>query len=204
MENYNNRRVRYYDQAAPEFDYAFQGIGSFADRKRPAGFKREFRALEHRISALPPCQILDVACGTGFLTRRLRGEVIGLDLSERMLAIARARVPEATFVRGDAFSLPFANSSFDKVFTSNFYGLLLPSERTRFLREARRVATELVVVDLRASLDGTEPGGWQERTLSDGSHHRIYRKYFMAQDLAEELGAGRILFEGRWFVMVAG
>ena len=67
-----------------------------------------------------------MACGTGLLTRHLRGEVTGLDRSEEMLKIARKRVPEATFIRGDAFNLPFPNSSFDRVFTSNFYGLLLP------------------------------------------------------------------------------
>ena len=35
---------------------------------------------------------LDVACGTGFITQHLSGEVVGLDQSEAMLAIARERV----------------------------------------------------------------------------------------------------------------
>jgi ubiquinone/menaquinone biosynthesis C-methylase UbiE len=42
-----------------------------------------------------------------------------------MLEITRQRVPGATFVQGDAFSLPFPDDLFDRVFTSNFYGLLL-------------------------------------------------------------------------------
>ena len=45
--------------------------------------------------------------------------------------------------------------------------------------------------------------GWQERTLSDGSEHFIYRRYFTAEDLVDELGGGRIIFAGASLVMVA-
>ena len=61
------------------------------------------------VAALPPARTLDVACGTGFLTRYLRGEVTGLDASESMVSIARSRMPEARFVVGDALALPFAD-----------------------------------------------------------------------------------------------
>ena len=74
------------------------------------------------------------------------GEVVGLDASERMLEAARAQAPAATFVRGDALSLPFEDAAFDRVFTSYFYCHLEEEERRRFLAEARRVAPELVVV----------------------------------------------------------
>jgi ubiquinone/menaquinone biosynthesis C-methylase UbiE len=90
---------------------------------------------------------LDVACGTGFLTRHLRGDVVGLDHSPRMLAIAEEQAPNAELVRGDALDLPFGDDSFDRVFAGHFYGHLEPDERATFLREARRVAPELVVVD---------------------------------------------------------
>ena len=83
--------------------------------------------------------MLDVACGTGFL--------VGLDDSERMLEIARARLPQAEFVRRDVLSLPFPDDSFDRVLTGRFYGHLDERERLTFLAEARRVAPELVVVD---------------------------------------------------------
>jgi ubiquinone/menaquinone biosynthesis C-methylase UbiE len=201
--DYNDRRARYYDRAAPEYDNAVLGIGSYADRERPTSLDEDLGTLGRTISRLPPGRILDVACGTGFLTRYLRGKVTGLDASEKMLKIAQERDPEATFIRGDAFNLPFADASFDRVFASNFYGLLLPEERTRFLAEARRVAPELVLVEMTGPLDGTKPEGWQQRMLSDGSRHRIYRRYFTAEDLAEELGGGGILFAGALFVMVA-
>ena len=43
--------------------------------------------------------------------------------------------------------------------------------------------------------------GWQERTLSEGSEHLIYRRYFTAEDLTEEIG-GEVLFEGTYLVAV--
>ena len=200
MKDYHVRRSNYYDRRAAEYDDAYLGTGLWSDLRRK-GSEEELRALGRAISGLSAVRVLDVACGTGFLTRHLRGEVVGLDLSEAMLEIARQRVPEATFVQGDAFSLPFPDDSFDRVFTSNFYGLLLSHERSAFLREVRRVAPEFVVVET------TPPGvleeGWQERTLSDGSRHKIYRRYFRATGLAEELGGGRVLFAGELFVMVA-
>ena len=147
-----------------------------------------------------------MACGTGVLTQYLKGEVTGLDGSEEMLKIARERVPGATFVQGDAFSLPFPDSSFDRVFTSNFYGLLLPHERSVFLKEIRRIAPELVGVEI-VEQDMKKLGwrkretGWQERTLSDGTEHLIYRRYFTAKDLAGEL-RGEVLFDGKFLSMV--
>ena len=172
----------------------------FAARDRP-GWEEDVAALCGVVAALPPARTLDVACGTGFLTRHLRGEVTGLDASESMVAIARSRMPEARFVVGDALALPFADGSFDRVFTGHFYDHLQPGERERFLAEARRVAGELVVAD-SALREGVEPVQWQERVLNDGSRHQVYKRYFTGDGLAEELGGGEVLHDGPWFVVV--
>src|SRR5436309_452409 len=112
----------------------------------PSCVRRSMRSRARAIAELPPARTLDVACGTGFLTRHLRGDIVGLDQSERMLALARERLPRATFVSGDALRLPFGEGTFDRLFTSYFYCHLETAERERFLGEARRVARELVVV----------------------------------------------------------
>jgi demethylmenaquinone methyltransferase/2-methoxy-6-polyprenyl-1,4-benzoquinol methylase len=153
------------------------------------------------LAALRPARVLDVACGTGFLTRHLRGEVVGLDQSEAMLRIARERVPTATFLRGDALTLPFPDKSFERVVTAHFYGHLQEAERRAFLAEARRVADELVVVD-SALRDAVDPVEMQERILGDGSRWQVYKRYFRADELSAELGCGEILFAGSWFVVV--
>ena len=172
----------------------------FATRDRP-GWDEEVAALCSVVSALPPARTLDVACGTGFLTRWLRGEVTGLDASGGMIEIARSRMPGSRFVVGDGLSLPFADGEFERVFTGHFYDHLQPAERERFLVEARRVASELVVAD-SALRDGVEREQWQERMLNDGSRHTIYKRYFTAAGLADELGGGEVLHDGAWFVVV--
>jgi demethylmenaquinone methyltransferase/2-methoxy-6-polyprenyl-1,4-benzoquinol methylase len=191
---------RYYDQRAREYDDWWLGRRIFARRPRP-GWDDEVATVLAVAAALPPARVLDVACGTGFLTRHLRGEVTGLDQSATMVSIAAERLPDGAAVQGDAVPLPFPDGGFDRVFTSHFYGHLQPAERAPFLAEARRVAGELVVVDA-AMRDDTEPEEWQERKLEDGSRHRVYKRFFTPDGLLAELGGGRVLHAGRWFVVV--
>jgi ubiquinone/menaquinone biosynthesis C-methylase UbiE len=188
----------YYDRRAREYDDWWLGTGRFAERDRP-GWDEEVQALTGALAALAPARTLDIACGTGFLTRHLPGELVGLDQSATMIDEARRQAPEATFVQGDALELPFEDGSFDRIFTAHFYGHLEGEDRERFLREARRVARELVVAD-SALRDDVEPEEQQERILNDGSRWEVYKRYFTAEGLAAELGGGEIIFAGRWFV----
>jgi ubiquinone/menaquinone biosynthesis C-methylase UbiE len=191
----------YYEQRAAEYDDWWLGRGIFARRERP-GWDAEVVAVVRAVEALPPARVLDVACGTAFITRHLRGEVTGLDQSETMVRIAAERLPGGRVVRGDAVPLPFADGGFERVFTGSFYGHLLDGERERFLAEARRVAGELVVLDAALRAGGVAEE-WQERKLNDGSRHRIYKRFFTPDGLLAELGGGRVLHAGDWFVMVA-
>lgn len=84
-------------------------------------------------------QVLDLACGTGEMTRRLvRPDrlVVGLDLSAANLAEAGRDLP-GPWVQADVAYLPFADGSFDAVVTS--LGLGVVSDRLRFLKEVARV-----------------------------------------------------------------
>src|SRR4051794_17203341 len=61
-------------------------------------------------------QLLDLACGTGnaAAVAAARGaRVTGLDSSQRLLEVARERVPDGEFVHGDMGDLPFADAAFD-------------------------------------------------------------------------------------------
>jgi ubiquinone/menaquinone biosynthesis C-methylase UbiE len=190
----------YYDRRAPEYDEWYTGEGRFAARARP-GWEEERAELIRVLEALSPARVLDVACGTGYLTRHLRGTVCGLDQSAAMLRIARGQAPRAALVRGDALALPFPDGRFDRVLAAHFYGHLLPGDRAAFLSEARAVGGELVVVD--AGLRGGPPRDeWQDRTLADGSSYRLFKRFFSARQLQAELGEAEILHEGYWFVSV--
>jgi ubiquinone/menaquinone biosynthesis C-methylase UbiE len=190
----------YYDTRAPEYDDWWNERGQYAGRAR-ADWGEDRDTAFAAIAALSPKRTVDVACGTGFVTRLLPGEITGFDQSPRMLDEARAQAPTATYVQGDALELPFENGAFERLFTSHFYGHLEPDDRERFLAEARRVADELVVLDAATHL-GEPRDEWQDRVLNDGSHWPVFKRFFSAEGLLDELGRGEVLHEGTWFVLV--
>lgn len=187
----------YYDKRAREYDEWYTGQGRFAERDRP-GWEVGVEQVIDLVQRLPLARTLDVACGTGFLTRHLRGSIVGIDQSPSMVAITQSRLPEGVALVGDGLRLPVADRAFDRVFSGHFYGHLPPDERTAFLAESRRTAGELVVVD-SARRPGVEPEQWQERVLNDGSRHQVYKRYLSGDQLAEEIG-GQTLLNGQWFV----
>lgn len=186
----------YYDRRAAEYDDWWLGTGLFSQRERP-GWEGEVQQLVELVAGLARVPTLDVACGTGFLTRHLGGEVTALDQSAAMLEVARGRLPRAQVVQADVPPLPFADASFGRVFTSHFYGHLGEALRAELVAEARRVASELVVIDA----GGRDDEQLQERVLNDGSRHRVYKRWFTGGTLARELG-GEVLFDGAWFAVV--
>jgi ubiquinone/menaquinone biosynthesis C-methylase UbiE len=190
----------YYDHRAPEYDDFYLGTGLFAQRVRP-GWAEELATLKAVLASLRFESWLDVACGTGFLTESLSGRVAGLDQSASMLAVARRRVPLGAFVRGDALQLPFRSKQFDGLVAGHFYGHLDEAARRIFLAEAVRVSKSILIVDA-AQRDDVPPEEYQERVLNDGSRHVVYKRYFTAEQLIAEIGAGQTLHSGRWFVAV--
>jgi SAM-dependent methyltransferase len=88
-------------------------------------------------------RVLDVACGTGVLTREVagraggRGEVVGLDVSPGMLTVARERSSTIAWQEGAAESLPFPDQRFDAVVSQ--FGLMFFQDRRAAIREMRRV-----------------------------------------------------------------
>jgi ubiquinone/menaquinone biosynthesis C-methylase UbiE len=187
---------QYYDLRAPYYDDWWVG----AERERP-GWHEELTEAMAAVTSLPPARTLDVACGTGYLTERLEGDVVGMDQSEQMLAEARRRIPDGEFLQGDALSLPFPDGAFDRIFTSYFYCHLVEDDRLRFLAEARRVAAELVVLGSRPQGDDEPWERWEQRPLKDGSMWPVFKRVFDPDALAVELG-GEVLHAGRWFVVV--
>jgi ubiquinone/menaquinone biosynthesis C-methylase UbiE len=201
-ERETDKQMRaHFDQRAAEYDGWWLGTGTFAERERP-GWSAEVEQLIGVVRALPPARVLDVACGTGFLSQHLRGQVVALDQSARMVEIAAARMPHARVIQGDVAPLPFADAEFDRVFTSHFLHHLSPDRRAAFIADARRVGRELVVVeDVRGAEAPAEEV--HERVPSDGSRYPLHRHSFTAAELIAELGVGHVLHEGRWFVVVA-
>lgn len=93
----------------------------------------------------PGQRVLDVACGTGVLSREIAsrttasGCVVGLDPNEGMLALAKEYSPVIEWENGVAESLPFPDESFDTVVCQ--FGLMFFDDRNRAIREMLRVLT---------------------------------------------------------------
>jgi ubiquinone/menaquinone biosynthesis C-methylase UbiE len=189
----------YYHARAPEYDDWWQAKGHYSFLTEDWMVERD--AAFGAIRTLAPARTLDVGCGTGFVTRLLPGEVVAIDQSPAMVEIARTQAQNAEHVVGDGLALPFPDASFERVFTSHFYGHLEEPDRAVFLSEARRVAPELVVFD--AGLHGGEERAeWQVRVLDNGSRWKVYKRFFTGDSLAAELGGGTALHDDRWFVLV--
>ncbi len=87
-----------------------------------------------------PCDVLDIACGAGFLSGYLaeRGHrVTGIDQSAESLAVAAERDPRSTYRVADAYALPFADASFDIVCAMDL--LEHVDDPARVIAEAARV-----------------------------------------------------------------
>jgi ubiquinone/menaquinone biosynthesis C-methylase UbiE len=106
-----------------------------------------FNRLVQLSGAKPGDRVLDVGCGTGYLTRRLaraatpKGKAIGLDASSGMLQQARRACPSDTceFVVGAAEKLEFNDGSFDVVTSSLMLHHLPAQLRAEALSEMHRV-----------------------------------------------------------------
>ncbi len=93
----------------------------------------------------PTDTILDVACGTGEFERLLLAEyssqqIVGVDISEKMLAIAKQKFsayPQVSFHIASASNLPFDNDSFDVIVSANSFHYF--DDPLASLKEMRRV-----------------------------------------------------------------
>jgi SAM-dependent methyltransferase len=87
-------------------------------------------------------RVLDLACGTGVVARRLAElvgaeAVTGLDVNPQMLGVARARAPDIAYVEGSAVALDLPDGRFDRVICQQ--GFQFFPDRAAAAREVRRV-----------------------------------------------------------------
>jgi ubiquinone/menaquinone biosynthesis C-methylase UbiE len=110
----------------------------------PALFDEWAERLVAFADVAPGASVLDVACGTGVVARAAAkrvgasGSVVGMDVNEAMLDVARRLRPEVTWRHGDARALPFGDAPFDLVTCQA--ALMFFDDRARALREMGRVA----------------------------------------------------------------
>ncbi|MBI5449866.1 MAG: class I SAM-dependent methyltransferase [Gammaproteobacteria bacterium] len=109
----------------------------------------EFALLQRLLRPAAGASLLDVGCGSGHFSRRYAAaglRVTGLDRDTALLAYARSRDDQVTYLHGDALALPCADGACDHC--AAITSLCFISEPARALAELLRVARRSVVLGL--------------------------------------------------------
>ena len=131
--------------SAQTFQISTEAAEVYERKFVPALFAEWAEHLVEAAGIAPGQSVLDVACGTGVVARAVarrlggRGSVVGLDLNEGMLELARRMRPDIEWQQGDAAELPFPTASFDAVLCQA--ALMYFPDRAKALSEMARVVT---------------------------------------------------------------
>jgi ubiquinone/menaquinone biosynthesis C-methylase UbiE len=128
----NEAITQFWSIAAPLYDQPFLQQWVY----RPA----QNEVLE-QLDAIGARRVADIACGTGILADRIRNElhpdeVYGVDMSDGMLAQAKARSSDVQWRKGPAEHLPFEDGVLDAVVTTSAFHFF---DQPAALREFHRV-----------------------------------------------------------------
>ncbi len=160
---------------------SFDRAASFYDRTR--GFPREVaeRGIEVMLDAAGRgARILDVGTGSGRISVPVLehdADLIGCDISRKMMALLRQKFPAARLAEADASRLPFPNGHFDAVTTCHVMHLVGPWREA--LREYHRVLRAGgAYIDVETELTSSDSPGrrikefWRSRVEAHGASTR--------------------------------
>ena len=182
--------VDYYRRRAGEYEEIY----AWPDRQP------DLDVLRSEIPArLAGCEVLEVACGTGYWTERIAAaakRIVATDLAPEPLAIARAKAYACPVElrMADAYALDPALGSFDGAFGGFWWSHVPLSLRQTFLHGLHsrlRPGARVVMFDNRyvegamhpvAETDA-EGNTYQKRRLSDGSENRVLKNFPSESDL---------------------
>jgi ubiquinone/menaquinone biosynthesis methyltransferase len=156
---------RLFATIADRYDFITIALSYGQDRR----WKRRLIALAQ---LQPDDRVLDLACGTGdllFAAADRARTAVGLDITHRMLQLARSKRPAAV-VTGDMLTLPFPDASFTVVTTG--YGLRNVPDLRAAVAEIRRVLVpggRLLSLDFNRPSNALVRGGYLAYLTAVGS-----------------------------------
>ncbi len=194
---YYDRRVR---QGVPGVQRAVEYWSGLGVQVTGEDVEREAAQIRSLLGALPDTTFVEAAAGPGTFTGFLSGRGVALDQSPAALARLVADHPESLWSEATSLHCLFEIRAFARYFAAHIFGLLQREDARGLLREAARVADEILILDAGRPI-GVAAEEWQDRTLPDGGRYRIYRRHFEPDVLGSELG-GSVLFGGSFYVLV--
>jgi SAM-dependent methyltransferase len=154
--------------------------------------ERQVEFLNHVVAQRTPQAVLEIACGPGRLTAAMRGVRFGVavDASPAMLETAQRRLngdaARWSFLRTDAFVLPFRDASFDAAYTLRFIRHFQLDDRQRLYAEIRRVLRPHGVFMVDALNRLVSLPHRRKRGLD---HYQIYDELYRREEIEAELSA---------------
>lgn len=189
------------DEEASAYQHQLQAVRREFGKQAPAWstdqISPDLQAMVARLPLRPHCQVLDVAAGTGLLSRSMAPHVksvAAVDLTPEMLArgrqaAAQAGIANVHFEQGAAEDLPYPAAAFDLIATRfSIHHFLSPAAALREMARVCRPGGQVAVIDLVAPEDPHLAAGyndWERRR--DASHARALPLGELCQ-LMEEIG----------------
>ena len=200
-------QIAYYRERAPEYDNWWDRVAQYElPPELMERWRAEVDASEGFVASLAPLgRVLELAAGTGVMTRRLVGlasSVVAVDASPEVLALNESRGlgPSVSYVLSDVFSWrPDPPGSFDTVFFSFWLSHVPPARFDEFwalVGDALAPGGRAVFLDnlwgdtLRRQGRERPSTHVETRTdLSSGNAYRIVKVYYEPDELASKLSS---------------
>jgi SAM-dependent methyltransferase len=150
--------------------------------------------------------VLEVACGTGYWTRRIVGRaasITGCDLAPEVLALAQSHQPAtspAAFVLADAFALDGVPGAFDASFVGFWWSHIPRADLPRFLGGLDRrlpAGSRVLILDNRYVEGSNWPitrvdddgNTYQRRVLESGAEHEVLKNFPAPDELRDAIAS---------------
>lgn len=117
------------------------GLSEEAQSYPFAGYKNLLNEIYNRVLSRAEKEVLDIGFGTGTLTRRLYEQgcrIYGQDFSEKMIALAQQKMPEAKLYQGDfskGLTAELRKQRYDAIIATYSLHHLTDAEKVRFLKD---------------------------------------------------------------------
>ncbi|MDB4583854.1 class I SAM-dependent methyltransferase [Draconibacterium sp.] len=167
---------------------------------------------KHVVNEIDPnSSVIDIACGTGaqvFEIAKIANRVVGIDLSESMIKYATKmnisqKLNNTEFFVADATDLSlFSDNEFDIATMSLALHQFSPEFYTPILRELKRAAKKVIIVDYSVPLPKSAAGYASKiiEFIAGKTHHKNFRNYYKIGGLNEIIISNQLSIEkSKWF-----